>query len=69
MHQISDKILKEIKELLQEYRDYNTYEAGYCLSSCAICMTGSCKECAASYEKISNKCNEIINIIEDILYE
>lgn len=29
MHQISDKTLKEIKDLLQEYRDYNDYEAEY----------------------------------------
>ena len=69
MHQISDKILKEIKDLLQEYRDYNDYEAGYFLTSCANCITGSCKECAAPYEKTSNRCNEIIDIIEDILYE
>lgn len=29
MHQISDKTLKEIKDLLQEHRDYNDYEAEY----------------------------------------
>ena len=69
MRQISDKILKEIKDLLQEYRDYNDYEAGYFLTSCANCIMGSCKECAAPYEKTSEKCNEIIDIIEDILYE
>ena len=69
MHQISDKILKEIKDLLQEYRDYNDYEAGYFLTSCANCITGSCKECAAQKKKTSNRCNEIIDIIEDILYE
>lgn len=49
MHQISDKTLKEIKDLLQEYRDYNDYEAGYFLTSCANCMTGSCKELKGRY--------------------
>lgn len=69
MHQISDKTLEEIKDLLQEYKDYNDYEAGYHLTSCTNCMTGDCRECAALYEKTSEKCNKIIDTIEDILYE
>ena len=35
MRQISDETLKEIKDLLQEFRDDNDYEAGFCLAASA----------------------------------
>ena len=69
MRQISDETLKEIKDLLQEFRDDSDYEAGFCLAQCTKCMTGDCRACAAPYQRISEKCNEIIYTIDDILNE
>ena len=69
MYEISDKTLRKTKELLQEFRDYNDIEVGFLLGQCTQCMSGDCSDCADPYQRISEMCDEIINIIDDILSE
>lgn len=66
MKKISNELIQQITEQLEEYQDHCSYEGHYCLDTCAHCMNGSCAKCAEPYFDTYKAIQKILWELDDL---